>query len=140
MIHETLRLKPSVPSGLPRVTPPEGLRIDEVFIPGGVNVSVHPHTIHRDPRYWDRPREFVPERWDGLTPEKAPFIAFTRGLGACPGKNLAMMEMRMVLGRIALRYQRMGFADPDDVERFDERALDTFTMALPPLPLVLTRR
>lgn len=33
-IHETLRLHPPVASGLMRKTPPEGLQIDDVFIPG----------------------------------------------------------------------------------------------------------
>lgn len=52
IIHETLRLHPPVPSGLMRVTPPEGLVLKtgggekggkglqkEVWIPGGVTVS-----------------------------------------------------------------------------------------------------
>lgn len=125
-----------------------------MHIPGDTIVSVPAHTIQRDPRYWDQPREFVPERWGnnnssnngdeggggGLTPERAPFIAFTRGEFACPGKNLALMEMRMVISRVALRYRRLAFAVPEDVVRFDEGAMDTFTMSLPPLPLVLTRR
>lgn len=143
VIHETLRLKPSVPSGLARLTPPGGLQIDEVLIPGDTIVCVPAYTIQRDPRYWDESTEFVPERWDaekGLTPEKAPFIAFTRGQYACPGRHLAMMEMRMVISRIVMRYQRIEFADRGDVERFDEGALDTFTMSVPPLPLLFTRR
>lgn len=143
VIHETLRLKPSVPSGLPRLTPPGGLLIDGVHVPADTIVSVPAHTIHRDPRAWgDRPAEFVPERWadELLTPERAPFVAFTRGQYACPGKNLALMELRMVVSLVVMRYERMEFAVPEDVVRFDEDALDTFTMSLPPLPLVLTRR
>lgn len=118
-----------------------------MHIPGDTIVSVPAHAIHRDPRYWgDRPGEFVPERWGqgegegGLTPERTPFIPFTRGDFVCPGKNLAMMEMRMTLARVAMRFRRLEFAVPEDAVRFDEGALDTFTMSLPPLELVLTRR
>lgn len=97
------------------------------------------YAIQRDPRYWDEPNEFIPERWDNLTPEKAPFLAFTRGQYACPGKNLAMLELRMVISRIAMKYN-LEFVSVEDAEEFDHGALDTFTMTLPPLPLILTRR
>lgn len=116
-------------------------------IPGDVVVSVPAHSIQRDPRLWgDDAAAFRPERWaaedggTGIHPDRAAFIPFTRGPYACPGRNLALMELRMALSRVALRYRRLAFAVPEDVTRFDEGALDTFTMTLPPLPLVLTKR
>ncbi|CAN8106130.1 unnamed protein product [Discula destructiva] len=139
IINETLRLRPPVPSGLPRTTPPDGLQIDEVFVPGDTIVSVPAHAIQRDPRYWDKPLDFIPERWETLTPEKTPFFPFTKGKYACPGKNLAMMEMMMVISRVALRYQ-IGGLKKDIAERFENEALDTFSMTVPPLPLVFKRR
>jgi cytochrome P450 len=33
-LDESLRLYPVVPSGLQRVTPPEGMQIDDIYIPG----------------------------------------------------------------------------------------------------------
>lgn len=60
---ETLRLKPSVPSGNARVTPPEGLVIDEVRIPGDTIVIVPQYVVQRDERNYVRPLEFLPERW-----------------------------------------------------------------------------
>ena len=39
VINETLRLHPPVPSGLLRLTPPEGINIEGTFIPGGVTIS-----------------------------------------------------------------------------------------------------
>lgn len=139
IIYETLRLRPSVPSGLPRATPPGGLQVDEVFIPGDVNVSVPTYVIQRDPKYWDNALEFVPERWEKLSPDKVPFFPFTRGKYACPGKNLAMMEMTMVVSRVALRYQMELLSDAI-AERFEKGTLDTFTMTVPALPLIFTRR
>ncbi|KAJ8119669.1 hypothetical protein ONZ43_g3430 [Nemania bipapillata] len=63
VINETLRLHPPVPSGTQRVTPPEGLRIGDTVIPGDVIVQVPSHTVFRDPRAFERPLEFIPERW-----------------------------------------------------------------------------
>jgi cytochrome P450 family 628 len=47
VINETLRLHPPVPSGTQRVTPPQGLRIGDNFIPGDVIVQVPSHTVFR---------------------------------------------------------------------------------------------
>lgn len=80
IISETLRLKPSVPGGLARVTPSEGLQIDDIYIPGDMIVSVPTFTIQRDERYFTRAREFIPERWEGVSTESVPFIPFSRGM------------------------------------------------------------
>ncbi|KAM0207466.1 hypothetical protein ACHAPQ_011884 [Fusarium lateritium] len=137
IICETLRLKPSVPAGLTRLTPPTGIQIDEVFIPGDTIVSVPAYTIHRDPRYWESALDFRPERWETLNPEKAPWIPFSRGQFSCPGRNLAFLELRMVLSRIALRYN-LAFPAGEDSERFDREAKDTFTLNVPQLPIIFT--
>lgn len=46
-----------------RVTPPQGLQIDEVWIPGDTIVVIPQWVIHRDERYFLRALEFLPERW-----------------------------------------------------------------------------
>lgn len=114
------------------MAPPQGLMIDDDFIPGGTVVSVPTYTIQRDPRFWSDAHDFRPERWEKLSTEKAPWIPFTRGQWACPGRNFAMMELRMVISRIALEYN-IEIAEEDLGERFDEEAKDTFTLTLPPL-------
>jgi cytochrome P450 len=63
IINETLRLKPPVPSAIHRQTPPEGIWIDEIFVPGDVHVAVPTYALHHDARYWERPEDFWPERW-----------------------------------------------------------------------------
>lgn len=132
VIQETLRLKPSVPGGLARVTPSEGLYVDDVFIPGDTIVSVPTYTIQRDPRYWDEPLEFKPERWEGLTTEKVPWIPFSRGQWSCPGKQLAFTELKIALSRIALQYD-MAISYPDEACAFNKGVKDTFTLTLLPL-------
>lgn len=63
VINEALRLHPPVPSGLQRMTPPEGLRIGDVMVPGDSIVQIPLHTLFRDERVFVDPIQFVPERW-----------------------------------------------------------------------------
>ncbi|KIY02691.1 uncharacterized protein Z520_01156 [Fonsecaea multimorphosa CBS 102226] len=139
IINESLRLKPPVPGGLPRITPPQGLQIDEIYIPGDTIVGVPVHTLQRDPRYFERPLEFIPERWEQISTEKSPFFPFSKGAFGCVGKQLAMMELRMVLSRVALGFD-ISFADGEDGVKFDAEVMDTFTLTLPPLKMKFTRR
>ena len=63
-INETLRLWPPVASGLQRVTPPEGMTLPSgVYVPGNVVISTQTFAMHRDPRNFSRPDDFLPERW-----------------------------------------------------------------------------
>ncbi|EHK20796.1 uncharacterized protein TRIVIDRAFT_59079 [Trichoderma virens Gv29-8] len=137
VIQETLRLMPSVPGGLPRLTPPQGLMIDDQFIPGGTIVSVPTYTVQRDERFWSDADAFKPERWESLSTETSAWIPFTRGQWVCPGRNLAMMELRMALSRIALQYT-ISFAHTDAGKNFDAGVKDTFTLTLPSLHLLFT--
>ena len=47
IINEVLRMHPPVPSGVFRKTPPQGIMVDGVSIPGGINISIPLHAIGR---------------------------------------------------------------------------------------------
>ncbi|KAL7812160.1 cytochrome P450 [Trichoderma aethiopicum] len=138
IIHETMRLRPTVPGGMPRTVPPQGLFIDGRFIPGGTIAAVPTYTIQHDERYWEDPLAFKPERWEGCATDGGAWMAFSRGPWACPGRNLAMMELRMVLSRIALQFD-VGFALGRG-EGFERDTVDNVSMRLPELKLVFTPR
>ncbi|KAL1639131.1 hypothetical protein SLS58_008218 [Diplodia intermedia] len=152
IINESLRLRPPVPSGLARVTPPEGLVVDGVHVPGDTIVSVPTQTLQRDERNFEDATEFRPERWSGgeggeegeegqrgLNPETAAFIAFSRGAMNCAGKQLAKMEMRLFLARVAMAFDVV-YAEGETGEGFEKGQLDTFTLTLPPLMLQFVPR
>jgi cytochrome P450 len=74
VLREGLRLFPPLPSGLPRVVPPEGAHLEpssssswsespEVFVPGGARVAVYHKPTYQWPAYFHRADEFHPERW-----------------------------------------------------------------------------
>ncbi|KAH8822585.1 cytochrome P450 [Flagelloscypha sp. PMI_526] len=142
IMHETLRLAPPTPEALTRITPPEGLMIDDVYIPGNIVVGVPPYTIQRDERYWEEPNKFKPERWsDGkLNPETAlGYIPFTRGAHTCPGKHLARIEFRMAMSRLLLNFN-FSLADEQNAKDFEAGQMHTFTLSIPPLYMNVTPR
>ncbi|POR35382.1 Tryprostatin B 6-hydroxylase [Tolypocladium paradoxum] len=106
-INESLRLYPPVPSGLQRMTPPEGLQLGDTFIPGNTIVQVPTYTLHRDERVFLQPNEFIPERWTSrpdLVKDASVFTPFSTGRYSCAGKNLGLMELRYVTSQIIHRY------------------------------------
>ncbi|GKZ20922.1 hypothetical protein AbraIFM66951_003819 [Aspergillus brasiliensis] len=107
-IEEGLRMYPPVPTGMPRVTPKEGMEICGEYIPGNTAVSVHHWATYRNPRNFIRPDDFLPERW-GNDPEfagdnKAACQPFSFGPRNCLGKNLAYHEMRLILAKVLYHY------------------------------------
>ncbi|KAF2732593.1 cytochrome P450 monooxygenase [Polyplosphaeria fusca] len=102
-IEEVLRIHPPVPAGPPRVVPPGGDFIDGNWVPGGVTVSVGAWATSHNPSHFRDPDAFVPERWiDGEydTDVKKGTQPFSLGPRNCIGRNLAYMEMRIVLARM----------------------------------------
>lgn len=47
VIHEALRLHPPIPSGFPRLTPPQGITINGTYIPGNTTVVIPLWTMGR---------------------------------------------------------------------------------------------
>ncbi|KAH7152666.1 benzoate 4-monooxygenase cytochrome P450 [Dactylonectria macrodidyma] len=142
VINETLRLHPPVPSGLQRMTPPEGLAIGDKFIPGNTIVQIPTYTMFRDARLFERPDEFIPERWTTrkeLNKDPTVFVPFSTGRYSCIGKQLGLMEVRYMATRIIQKYD-IALAADQNPQKFVEGKKDTFTLALSPLRLAFTRR
>ncbi|KAI1466706.1 cytochrome P450 [Daldinia caldariorum] len=143
VIDESQRLKPALLTGGYRQTPPEGIQIDEQFIPGNVSVFVPTQLIQTDPRYWRQNMEFIPERFGERSAEMgtngAPFMPFSSGPYGCIGKHLAMMVLRISVSRLVQHFD-ISFADGETGEAFDTGAKDIFTTALQPLVLKFSPR
>ncbi|KAI8963127.1 cytochrome P450 [Daldinia sp. FL1419] len=143
VIDETQRLKPALLTGGQRVTPPEGIQVDEQFIPGNVSVFVPIELIQNDPRYWKQNKEFIPERFGELSvpmeTNGAPYLPFSHGTYSCPGKNLAMITLRIAISSLVQHYD-IAFAPGETGEVFDKEAQDTFTTYLQPLFLQFSPR
>ncbi len=76
-------------------------------VPRGAQVAMSQWVMHRDPRYFDLPGEFNPERWAGLQLKSLPryvYFPFGGGPRLCIGNTFAMMEATLVLATIAQRF------------------------------------
>nr|WP_083466787.1 cytochrome P450 [Kibdelosporangium sp. MJ126-NF4]CEL18411.1 cytochrome P450 [Kibdelosporangium sp. MJ126-NF4]CTQ97894.1 cytochrome P450 [Kibdelosporangium sp. MJ126-NF4] len=95
-ISETLRLHPvSALNGVRLLKEP--LRIDDYLVPAG-SILVHcAYLSQRSAEVYDRPEEFLPERFVGTTIDPYVFGAFGGGQRTCVGRGYARAEMKMIL-------------------------------------------
>lgn len=86
------------------LTGPSGARY---CIPKGCDVLMSQYAMHRDPRWFNQPEQFKPERW---TPDfikhlpKYAYFPFGGGPRLCIGQQFAMMEAVLMLAAIAQRF------------------------------------
>jgi cytochrome P450 len=82
----------------------------------GTTLLMSQWVIHRDPRFFEEPDRFQPERWvDGTLARKLPrfaYFPFGGGQRICIGNTFAMLEAVLLLASIAQRY-RLTLVDPD---------------------------
>ncbi|KAF8816493.1 cytochrome P450 [Phlegmacium glaucopus] len=147
VINEALRLQPPVPTSLQRA-PPIGssgkVLGSNMIITEGTAILVPPYAIHRDPRYFfPHPDKFWPDRWlkkdFNIILERNAFIPFSTGSANCPGKPLAMMELRLVTCLLVKTFE-LSFDDGYDPSLWEEELLDRFVMLKGKLPVKLKAR
>ncbi|KAL1850331.1 hypothetical protein Plec18167_007432 [Paecilomyces lecythidis] len=139
VIHETLRLHPPIPSGFPRITPKEGMVINGTYIPGNTTVVVPLWAMGRSEEVYERPLEFIPERWYSqpeLIKQKNTFAAFGLGPYACIGRALALMEMRNMICHILSRFESFELAPGEDGSALMNKTKDHFTMGIQSFKMV----
>ena len=109
VIDEALRYHSTSGIGLPRLIPmdSQGIHIHGHYFPPGTVLSVPTYTIHHSKEIWGPDAdEFRPERWNTVTSrQKNAFIPFSHGPRACVGRNVAEMELKMIVATWARRYR-----------------------------------
>jgi cytochrome P450 len=106
VLKESLRLYPPVWC-IPRVAL-DDCDIGGYHVPAGTSLAMSPWVMHRDPRYFDYPEEFNPDRWEGDFAKRLPVFAyfpFGGGPRRCIGYSFATLEMALVLATIAQKFQ-----------------------------------
>jgi cytochrome P450 len=79
------------------------VRMGDYFFPKGSILAVSPLALGKNPKYFDNPTEFRPERWTREFERALPkgaYVPFAAGPRVCLGKQFAMMEMKVVLGTL----------------------------------------
>ncbi|XP_038893468.1 cytochrome P450 71B26-like isoform X3 [Benincasa hispida] len=105
VMKEVLRLHPPVPLLLPRESMSH-FQLNGYDIHPKTHIHVNVWAIGRDPESWTNPLEFFPERfmesnidYKGQNFELIPFGA---GRRICPGMNMAIITMELVLANMIL--------------------------------------
>lgn len=82
--------------------------IDGYAVPAGTTLIISPWVLHRDPRYFECPAQFRPERWSEEFARQLPrsvYIPFGGGPRICLGNRFAMMEAVLILATVAQRFR-----------------------------------
>ncbi|KAL8252648.1 hypothetical protein R6Q59_036341 [Mikania micrantha] len=142
-IKETLRLHPVVPVLIPR----RALEACEVMgytIPQNAQVWVNVWAISHDPKVWEDPNTFKPERFldsnIDFTGHDYEFIPFGGGRRMCPGLPSGVKSMQTILASLIVGYN---WALPNDEDPAKLNMTEKFGVTLQkekPLELVFTRR
>jgi cytochrome P450 len=118
--QEAMRLKPVAP-----FMPLEALRdtsIGDVAVPAGTLVwCVLRHDSVAEPHF-SRPAQFLPERWleegaaAGLRADKRAASPFGSGPRTCPGRYLALLEIKVAMAMLLARFDIDAVDTPDGGE------------------------
>jgi cytochrome P450 len=122
--HETMRLKPVAP-----YIPAEATRdtvVANIAVPKGTAVWSVLRASSVSEQYFDEPERFLPERWlTGNTP-KGVSIPFGSGPRICPGRYLALQEIKLAIGMLLSHFEIERITTPHGQEA---REWMSFTMA-----------
>ena len=106
IVTETLRLYP--PFWLLGRMVFEPIELGGYRIPPGVSVLASPLITQRDPRWFDNPLEFRPERWTEEFRSELPrfaYFPFGGGPHQCIGEGFAWMEAKIALATLCQRWR-----------------------------------
>ncbi|WP_214319981.1 cytochrome P450 [Nonomuraea sediminis] len=102
--QEALRLYPPAWSIVRKTVEPDIL--DGRRIPAGTNVVIPVYLAHRNPRLWQDPDRFDPERFlPGATHPRFAYLPFGGGRRICVGAGFAVMEATLIIAMIAQRFR-----------------------------------
>ncbi|VAI33074.1 unnamed protein product [Triticum turgidum subsp. durum] len=85
------------------------------LIPKGWKVMPLFRNIHHSPDYFQDPQKFDPSRFK-VAPRPSTFTPFGSGVHACPGNELAKLEMLVLIHHLVTGYRWEVVGSSDDVE------------------------
>ena len=141
-LAESMRYRTIGPFGLPHKAS-EDAEVGGYLIPAETQVLGNIYSIHHDPRYWDTPDEFIPERFmpqeDGSMSAALTgpaYLPFGTGHRRCPGRRFAETTVWLHITRML---HKLRFETPDGTPLSED---EVFGLAISPKPYSLraTRR
>ncbi|MFG6448810.1 cytochrome P450 [Roseateles sp. BYS180W] len=107
-LKEAMRLYPPVPVLFARRLKAD-IELGGHTLRRGALLRVTPWLLHRDPRWWQAPQAFLPQRFmPGMghsEPPRGAYLPFGAGPRSCLGQHFAMLEMTLVAAALLLRFE-----------------------------------
>jgi len=113
IFHEAMRLYPPAVAFARR--PRANTTLGGYRIKSGSSVFLSPYITQRDPRYFERPEAFEPERWDAAAPPKFAYFPFGGGAKMCIGEPFSRMEGVLILATVARKWRLQHAGNPVDI-------------------------
>ena len=116
VVKEAIRILPPAPIIVRE--PIEDDTIGPYTIPAGTPLVLPPFRIQNDPRWFDNPDSFQPERWTIELEDKLhrfAYFPFGGGPRICIGMRMAMIEAVLIVAEYVRRF---------DISRLDDSVLD----------------
>lgn len=136
VVKETLRLHPPAPLLLPHISMAT-CDVDGYTIPSGTRVTINAWAISRDPESWEKPEEFMPERFmDGgsaatidFKGKDFEFVPFGAGRRICPGLNFGLATVEIMLANLMYCFD---WGLPAGMEKEDIDMTEVFGLTVHP--------
>ncbi|KAH6786299.1 hypothetical protein C2S52_005851 [Perilla frutescens var. hirtella] len=148
VVKETLRLHPPVPLLLPRKCV-QTCEINGYQIPTETKIIVNAWAINRDPKYWENPDCFQPERFLGSSVDykgnNFEYIPFGAGRRMCPGIAFGIANVELPIAMFlyhfdwklggGIKREEMGMGEGFGITAKRNKDLCVIPVIRRPLPL-----
>jgi cytochrome P450 len=105
LLHEAMRLYPAgIVINREAV---EDTKIDYLNVAAGTQIAISFYGMHRHRAHWDKPDEFIPERFNtkAVSSKNSAFMPFSGGRHSCLGARLAWVEAMYTLASVLKDYK-----------------------------------
>jgi cytochrome P450 len=129
-IHETMRLKPVAP--ILMLEAARDTTVAGVEVPAGALLMCLMRAGATDERRFPDAHAFAPERWFSMSSNSAKRVSMPFGAGPrlCPGRYLAILEMKMVMAMLLGGFEIEAVTTPDGREAREHLAFTMYPAGL----------
>jgi cytochrome P450 len=114
VISETVRLLP--PAGFALRYTSKECELAGFNLPKDAMIFVSSYVSHRICDIYEDPLRFDPQRWEKISPTPYEYVGFGAGAHSCLGRNLALLEMKVILCMLIQRF-RLNLVSGSKIDR-----------------------
>uniref|UniRef100_A0A803NB99 Cytochrome P450 n=1 Tax=Chenopodium quinoa TaxID=63459 RepID=A0A803NB99_CHEQI len=141
VLKESMPLYPAGPLSVPRESITD-CTVNGNHIPAGTQLFVNLHKIQRDPKVWDNPLDFQPERFlmtykdYDVRGQNYDYLPFGGGRRMCPGISFALRAIQFIVANLAHGFE---ISTPSDEPVDMTQAFKLSNLKVKPVEAILIR-